>query len=40
MGLGPPNPIPHPAPSLTLDLLRVHLMDTWWNYGHEFRTKD
>ena len=26
--------------SLTLDLLRVHSMDTWWNYDHEVKKMD
>ena len=33
--------MPHPklALSLTHDLLRVLLMDTWWNFGHEFKKR-
>ena len=34
-----PNPHPKPALSLTHDLLCVLSMDTWWNFGYEFKKK-
>ena len=33
------SPTPTPSLSLTLDLLRERSADTWWNFGHELKTK-
>ena len=33
-------PIPHPKPALSLTLLNVLSMDTWWNFGRELKKKD